>query len=108
MVGRDVQLLAEEVIGDNTGRLTARQAQEYISTQSRVVQEFSVLAQRLSWVQFPDVVNCRGVDVLVKGINFMHSVDIPYMFKISYTKVSDKSTYANSVAPDQMASLGAV
>ena len=67
MVGRQTQLLAHEVIGDNSGRMTVRQEQLYLSTQSRVIQEFSILSQRLSSVALPLMVNCRGVDVVIKG-----------------------------------------
>ena len=67
MVGRQTQLLAHEVIGDNSGRMTVRQEQLYLSTQSRVIQEFSILAQRQSSVALPLMVNCRGVDVVIKG-----------------------------------------
>ena len=85
MVGKHTQLVAHKVIGDNTGRMTARQGQVYSSTQTRVVQEFSILAQRLSGVALPLVVNCRGIDVIVKGIYYIstdqqsqHFCLIPY------------------------------
>ena len=65
------QIVAHEAIGDNSGRLTLRQDQVYYSTQTRVVQEYSILAQRLSGVALPKVVNCRGIDVFVKGITFI-------------------------------------
>ena len=67
MVGKFAQLVAKKAIGDNTGRLTVRQAQVYFSTESRVLQEYSILAQRRSGVALPRVVNCRGIDVMLKG-----------------------------------------
>ena len=72
MVGKYAQIVTHEAIGDNTGRMTVRQSQVYYSTQSRVIQEYAILAQRLSGVALPVVVNCRGVDVLVKGMCKSH------------------------------------
>ena len=71
LVGPYAQLVAHEAIGDNSGRLTLRQEQVYFSTQARVVQEYSILAQRLSGVALPRVVNCRGIDVFVKGTDLI-------------------------------------
>ena len=70
LVGLYAQVIAHEAIGDNSGRITLRREQVYYSTQTRVVQEYSILAQRLSGVALPLVVNCRGVDVKLKG-NFL-------------------------------------
>ena len=67
LVGLYAQVVAHEAIGDNSGRITLRREQVYYSTQTRVVQEYSILAQRLSGVALPLVVNCRGVDVKLKG-----------------------------------------
>ena len=67
MVGKYAQLVAHKAVGDNTGRLTIRQAQVYFSTETRVLQEYSILAQRKSGVALPRVVNCRGIDVVLKG-----------------------------------------
>ena len=67
LVGKFAQMVAHKAVGDNSGRLTIRQAQVYFSTESRVLQEYSILAQRRSGVALPQVVNCRGIDVLIKG-----------------------------------------
>ena len=74
-MGQYAQVVAHEAIGDNSGRLTVRRDQVYYSTQSRVVQEYSILAQRFSGVALPLVVNCRGIDVLVKGTLLDHCFD---------------------------------
>ena len=79
LVGLYAQVIAHEAIGDNSGRLTLRRGQVYYSTQSRVVQEYSILAQRLSGVALPLLVNCRGVDVKLKGNNY--SLDIGSMLR---------------------------
>ena len=60
-------MVAHEAVGDNTGRFTARPAQVYFNTQSRVLQEYSFLVQQMAGIALPQVVNCRGVDVVIKG-----------------------------------------
>ena len=67
MEGDYSQIVAAEVIGDNSGRATVRRTQVYMNTQNRVLQEFSILGQRESAVALPMVVNCRGIDILNKG-----------------------------------------
>lgn len=65
--GADMNLTAHEVTGDDTGRLTARRSQMYNNTQSRVLQTFGILSQRESSINLPLELDCRGIDLYVKG-----------------------------------------
>ncbi|KAK3576662.1 hypothetical protein CHS0354_004947 [Potamilus streckersoni] len=65
--GTPVKLVAHKVFGDNTGRLTVRHGQTYESTQDRVLQEFAILSQRHSSVSLPLTVDCRKIDLVIKG-----------------------------------------
>ena len=62
-------LIGHEVIGDGTGRITLRQTQIYENTASRDQQTSALLAQRESSVNLPPELNCRGIDMYIKGTN---------------------------------------
>jgi len=60
-------LTAHEIEGDDTGRVTARRTQRYENTQARVLQTIGILGQRESSVNLPPELDCRGIDMYIKG-----------------------------------------
>jgi len=60
-------LTAHEIEGDDTGRVTARRTQRYENTQARVLQTIGILSQRESSVNLPPELDCRGIDMYIKG-----------------------------------------
>lgn len=66
--GQDMSLTAHEIEGDDTGRLTLRKTQTYENTESRVLQTIGVLSQRESSVNLPPELDCRGIDMYIKGM----------------------------------------
>ena len=97
MEGLYAQVIAHKAIGDNSGRLTLRRGQVYYSTQSRVVQEYSILAQRLSGVALPLLVNCRGVDVKLKGINWATTRENLSLQGFANNKGADQPAHPHSL-----------
>jgi hypothetical protein len=63
----DMSLTVHEVIGDGTGRITLRQTQTFENTASRDQQTSALLAQRNSNTNLPPELNCRGIDMYIKG-----------------------------------------
>ena len=61
-------LFVHEVDGDNTGRATARRAQSIKTDLDRALMEFSVLTQRESELQLPPSIDCREIDLYIKGM----------------------------------------
>ena len=62
-----VAVTAALVSGDVTGRLTVRRGQTYSVTSSHVLLPHALLAQRRSRLNLPPVVDCRDLDVVIKG-----------------------------------------
>jgi hypothetical protein len=60
-------LFVHEIDGDNTGRATARRAQSIKTDLNRALMEFSVLTQRESELQLPPSIDCREIDLYIKG-----------------------------------------
>ncbi|KAH3816408.1 hypothetical protein DPMN_117924 [Dreissena polymorpha] len=71
MDGTDMSLTAHEINGDDQGRINVRQTQKYENTQSRVLQTVAVLSQRDSDVNLPPELDCRGIDMYIKGIHHL-------------------------------------
>lgn len=67
--GADMSLTAHEIEGDDTGRVTLRKSQTYENTESRVLQTIGILSQRESSVNLPPELDCRGIDMYIKGKN---------------------------------------
>jgi hypothetical protein len=62
-----MNLIAHEIEGDDTGRVTLRRTQTYENTEDRVLQTIGVLSQRDSSVNLPPELDCRGIDMYIKG-----------------------------------------
>lgn len=71
MDGANMNLTAHQVEGDKTGRVTLRKSQTYENTESRIQQKFGILSQRESDVNLPPEMNCRGIDMYIKGRIFV-------------------------------------
>lgn len=56
-----------EIEGDDTGRVTVRRTQAYTEELDRVLQTVAVLSQRDSNVHLPPSLDCRGIDMYIKG-----------------------------------------
>ncbi|XP_060557569.1 uncharacterized protein LOC132717977, partial [Ruditapes philippinarum] len=69
----NMKLTAHQVYGDDTGRVTLRRSQTYNNTQDRVLQTFGILTQRESSLNLPLELDCRGIDMYVKG--YFHSME---------------------------------
>ncbi|KAL4226615.1 hypothetical protein ACF0H5_014598 [Mactra antiquata] len=65
--GTDMSVTVHDQLGDDTGRIKLRSSQMFESTESRVLQTFGILAQRDSYVNLPPELDCRGIDMYIKG-----------------------------------------
>lgn len=63
-----MNLTAHEIAGDDTGRVSLRRTQTYENTESRVLQTIGILSQRESNVNLPPELDCRGIDMYIKGL----------------------------------------
>ena len=60
-------MIAHELKGDKMGRITIRKGQHLDMTQERALLPFAILAQRTSDVTVPIRMDCRKLDVILKG-----------------------------------------
>ena len=65
--GSTTTMTVHEVTGDKSGRITIRQQNSLAMTQERVLLPFAILAQRQSQVMVPKRVDCRKLDIIMKG-----------------------------------------
>jgi len=66
--GNDVKMNVEKIVGDNSGILTVRHTQTVHMKGSEGHLPFSLLSQKGSNVTFPTSMNCRGVEVVMRGV----------------------------------------
>ena len=66
--GNNVKMSVDKIIGDNTGILTMRHTQTILMRGSEGHLPFSLLSQKGSGVTFPTSMNCRGVEVTLRGV----------------------------------------
>ena len=64
----DIKVNVDKIMGDNTGILTVRPTQTIHMRGSEGHLPFSVLSQKGSTVTFPTSMNCRGVEVMMRGV----------------------------------------
>jgi hypothetical protein len=104
-------LFVHEIDGDNTGRATARRAQSIKTDLNRALMEFSVLTQRESELQLPPSIDCREIDLYIKGRIFhlfncrpgyFHSVLILCLTNTNVWFVFFVVRYYNMVYPDSL------
>ena len=65
--GENMALTTSIMEGDDTGRIELRPTQLYENTASRILQTVAVLSQRESSVNLPPVLDCRGIDMYIRG-----------------------------------------
>ena len=61
-------LFVHDISGDNTGRVTVRPSQSFKTDLDRALMEFSVLTQRDSELHLPPSIDCRHIDLYIKGV----------------------------------------
>ena len=67
MSDSNADLFVHDIDGDNTGRVTVRPQQKFHTDLKRALMEFSVLTQRNSELQLPPSIDCRHIDLYIKG-----------------------------------------
>ena len=66
--GNNVKVTVDKIVGDNTGILTMRHSQTILMRGTEGHLPFSLLSQKGSGVTFPTSMNCRGVEVTIRGV----------------------------------------
>ena len=66
--GNDVKMSVDKVVGDSSGILTVRPSQTIHLRGSEGHLPFSLLSQKATNVTFPKSMNCRGVEVVLRGV----------------------------------------
>lgn len=66
--GSDVKMSVDKIVGDSSGILTVRSTQTVHMRGSEGHLPFSLLSQKGSNVTFPTSMNCRGVEVVMRGV----------------------------------------
>lgn len=65
--GVNVGITAQKIIGDGSGRLSVKSQQFFQIKAQRERMHFALLAQPLTDLTLPDVLECRKVDIILKG-----------------------------------------
>lgn len=68
MSGNSVKMSVNKIVGDNSGILTMRPTQNILMRGSEGHLPFSLLSQKGSSVAFPTSMNCREVEVTIRGV----------------------------------------
>jgi len=68
MSGNNVKMSVDKIVGDSSGILTVRPTQTIHMRGSEGHLPFSLLSQKGSNVTFPSSMNCRGVEVAMRGV----------------------------------------
>ena len=68
IAGNNVKLSVDKIVGDSSGILTVRPTQTIHMRGSEGHLPFSLLSQKGSNVTFPTSMNCRGVEVTMRGV----------------------------------------
>ena len=66
--GDNVKVSVDKIVGDSSGILTVRPTQTIHMRGSEGHLPFSLLSQKGSYVTFPSSMNCRGVEVVMRGV----------------------------------------
>ena len=67
MTGVNTTLVADKLDGDKTGSLSLRRSQDFHAIQQRLLTPFGLVAQRTSNVTLPPKLDCKDLDIILKG-----------------------------------------